>query len=424
MAGQLKVDSINADSNLSFRIANTAVAFIDSNGLRPTSGNVSLDSTGTTGIRLPSANTLAFFEGGAEAMRIDANGNIGIGTSSPNTKLEVVGAVRATNSGSSGYFYRGYRSGTTSAWYVYDSGSEVQMTVEQANPLLFGTSNTERMRIDSSGNVGIGTTTPSNFNAAADNLVVGTTSGNHGITIAGGTTGFSSLYMADGTTGNQTYRGYIEYRHADDAMAFGTAASERMRIDSVGNLRIGTTTTIYSTEKVSIDAGVSGGYGACISTSTTGGFAALLLRNNDGAAGSVQIYFLHQNTIVGSISTNAAQTFYNTTSDYRLKENIVPMTGALATVSLLKPVTYKWKADGSSGQGFIAHELAEVVPDAVTGEKDAVETYIDKDGNEQTRIKAQGIDTSFLVATLTAAIQELKAIVDIQAAEIAELKAK
>jgi hypothetical protein len=83
MAGQLKVDSINADSNLSFRIANTAVAFIDSNGLRPVSGNVSLDSTGTTGIRLPAANTLAFFEGGVEAVRIDSSGDVGIGTTSP-----------------------------------------------------------------------------------------------------------------------------------------------------------------------------------------------------------------------------------------------------------------------------------------------------------------------------------------------------
>jgi hypothetical protein len=77
------------------------------------------------------------------------------------------------------------------------------------------------------------------------------------------------------------------------------------------------------------------------------------------------------------------------------------MTGALAKVALLKPCTYKWNADGSDGEGFIAHELQEVCPDAVTGEKDAV--------NEDGSIKAQGIDTSFLVATLTAAIQELKA---------------
>ena len=90
------------------------------------------------------------------------------------------------------------------------------------------------------------------------------------------------------------------------------------------------------------------------------------------------------------------------------------MTGALAKVAQLKPVTYKWKADGSDGEGFIAHELQEVVPECVTGEKDAV----DADGNPV----YQGIDTSFLVATLTAAIQELKGIVDSQAARIAALE--
>ena len=77
------------------------------------------------------------------------------------------------------------------------------------------------------------------------------------------------------------------------------------------------------------------------------------------------------------------------------------MTGALAKVALLKPCTYKWNADNSDGQGFIAHELAEVVPQCVTGEKDAV----DADGKPI----HQGIDVSFLVATLTAALQELNA---------------
>jgi hypothetical protein len=91
------------------------------------------------------------------------------------------------------------------------------------------------------------------------------------------------------------------------------------------------------------------------------------------------------------------------------------MTGALSKVAALNPVTYTWKLDGSDGQGFIAHELQAVVPDAVTGEKDAV--------NEDGSIKPQGIDTSFLVATLTAALQELKALVDTQASTITALQA-
>jgi hypothetical protein len=117
---------------------------------------------------------------------------------------------------------------------------------------------------------------------------------------------------------------------------------------------------------------------------------------------------------MGYIGGSVVATTYNTTSDYRLKENILPMSGALAKVSQLKPVTYKWKLNGSDGQGFIAHELQEVVPDCVTGTKDAV----DGDGKPV----YQGVDTSFLVATLTAAIQELNAKVEAQAAEIAALK--
>jgi hypothetical protein len=126
-----------------------------------------------------------------------------------------------------------------------------------------------------------------------------------------------------------------------------------------------------------------------------------------------QIIFYNPNGLVGRIETTGSATAFTTSSDYRLKENITPMTGALSKVALLKPVTYKWKVDGSDSQGFIAHELAEVCPQAVSGEKDAV--------NEDGSINPQGIDTSFLVATLTAAIQELKALVDTQASTITTL---
>jgi hypothetical protein len=133
--------------------------------------------------------------------------------------------------------------------------------------------------------------------------------------------------------------------------------------------------------------------------SDTSTYVAATFCNNGNFSGATK----------GSISVSNTGTTYNTTSDYRLKEDVQPMGGALAKVAALKPVTYKWKNDGSNGEGFIAHELAEVCPHAVTGEKDATEIYTDEEGNEQTRPKYQGIDTSFLVATLTAAIQELKA---------------
>jgi hypothetical protein len=121
------------------------------------------------------------------------------------------------------------------------------------------------------------------------------------------------------------------------------------------------------------------------------------------AATDYSILFYRNTSIVGSIQTSLSATSYVTSSDYRLKDNIQPMTGALEKVALLKPVTYNWKLDGTQSQGFIAHELQTVVPDCVTGEKDDV----DADGNP----KYQGIDTSFLVATLTAAIQEQQVLI-------------
>jgi hypothetical protein len=131
---------------------------------------------------------------------------------------------------------------------------------------------------------------------------------------------------------------------------------------------------------------------------------------------NTQVYFNSPSGTIGSISTSNSTTTYATSSDYRLKDNIQPMTGALGVVEQLKPCTYTWKSNGLYGQGFIAHELQEVVPDCVTGTKDAV----DSDGNPV----YQGIDTSFLVATLVAAIQEQQVVINQQSADITALKLK
>ena len=164
-----------------------------------------------------------------------------------------------------------------------------------------------------------------------------------------------------------------------------------MTLDASGNLLVGTTTTPSS-------GGIGIGFQPGYSASGT----SLVSRSNTTAANDV-IFFYNPNGLVGYIRTSGSATSYVTSSDYRLKENIAPMVGALAKVAQLKPCTYTWKAGGEDGQGFIAHELAEVVPQCVTGEKDAV----DADGNPV----YQGIDTSFLVATLTAAIQEQQALI-------------
>jgi len=195
---------------------------------------------------------------------------------------------------------------------------------------------------------------------------------------------------------------------AADTIAFAEGGTESMRIDTSGNLLVGGTANV----------GPGSGKIAITSPDMFNTVAGLGVKNNaNNTGGSFAFWVNSSNSIIGTISQNSSTTVgYNTSSDYRLKENIVPMTGALDKVSALKPVTYTWKADGSDGQGFIAHELAEVMPDAVSGEKDAV----NKDGS----IKAQGVDTSFLVATLTAAIQEQQTIINNLKARVTALEAK
>jgi hypothetical protein len=127
------------------------------------------------------------------------------------------------------------------------------------------------------------------------------------------------------------------------------------------------------------------------------------------------IKFQKDGTTVGSISVTSSATAYNTSSDYRLKEDVQPMVGATDRVLALNPVNFAWKADGSRVDGFIAHEAQAVVPEAVTGEKDAV----DAEGNPE----YQGIDQSKLVPLLTAALQEALQKIETLEARVAALEA-
>jgi hypothetical protein len=190
-------------------------------------------------------------------------------------------------------------------------------------------------------------------------------------------------------------------------MRFLTGSSvEAMRIDSSGFTYINCTSSVGSVSAYSniLFSGLS--------------YFGIAIKTSYASAGSTFAAFINSaGTTQGSIYANATNTVqYLTSSDYRLKENIAPMTGALAKVSALKPVTYNWKSDGSASQGFIAHELQAVVPECVGGEKDAV----DANGNP----KYQGVDTSFLVATLTAAIQEQQALITALTARVTALETK
>jgi hypothetical protein len=283
----------------------------------------------------------------------------------------------------------------------------------------FQQNGTEQMRITATGNVGIGTSSPTsklhiaasgdvsgkvvnsattgsavfnvtnNSGALAQLMIYGSTQGAYGALGSGEAAIYSTTSL---TMMSDTGSGVVKFATGGNA--------ERARIDSSGNLLVGLTS----------------GTGSRTEIAATWPQNLLALKVTSSNASAQVADFLFNGAAVGSIICTASSTAYNTSSDYRLKDNVQPMTGALAKVQALKPVTYKWKIDGSDGEGFIAHELAEVVPQCVSGEKDAT----DADGNPV----YQGIDTSFLVATLTAAIQEQQAMIDTMKQEIAELKAK
>jgi hypothetical protein len=265
---------------------------------------------------------------------------------------------------------------------------------------------------DASGNLGLGVT-PSAWDAAIKAIQINNQGAVWSISSANPNVAVTSNARLVGATYSYVNTGVAtQYAQSSGQHQFFTAPSgtagsaisftQAMTLDTSGNLLVGTTSTPNGTSA----------YGSAF-INNGDDRRSLFMATSTTSARALQEFY-NPNGNVGSIFTSASSTGYSTSSDYRLKENVQPMTGALSTVAQLNPVTYNWKSDGSAGQGFIAHELQAVVPDCVAGEKDAV----DKDGKPI----HQGVDTSFLVATLTAAIQELKAELDTVKAELNTLK--
>jgi len=385
---------------------------------------VTINANTSTGFIATSdtSGVLQLQTGGTTAVTVDASQNVGIGTSSPSKLLDVAGNAAITGTGvlslqrpivptfgqgTPQLTFQYYTTGTT-----YTTGAQIQAladgswssTSAPTNMLFYtcpsaSTTIAERMRIDSSGNVGIGTSSPSARLSVSDTA-------NPKINLLVGTTERAFISYTTATT--------IASFDSDGDITLSPNNTEAVRVNASGNLLVGTTSSlVQSGEKLSILN--ASGHGTGIKVGDQNNYALSLW--NTGATGTrkqVSFYDSAAGGFRGEITTNGTSTTYATSSDYRLKESIAPMTGALAKVALLKPCTYKWNADGSDGEGFIAHELQAVVPQCVTGEKDAV----DAEGNPQ----YQGIDTSFLVATLTAAIQEQQALITQLQADVAALK--
>jgi hypothetical protein len=404
-------------------------------------GNFTPVTSGTTGARI-SANgngMLRLASGGVDKMYVLDSGRVGIGTSSPSASLHISKSDDArlvlTDTGDSCTFM------------VRSDGANTSIGTDTAHPVRFMTNNSERMRIDSSGQVGIGTSSPAykfevsdgsrtaiiNPNSSLDGIFIGTKESkplvlgtgdaermridSSGVVRIGGQTGTLKL----GNDAN--YFADIEWEYNNNELAFSTNSGANFTFNSGG------------TERMRIDS--NGGLALSYTGVPDGNQDAIYLRGDSGTryfsrsstASRHQLWFYNPNGAVGRISTSGSSTSFVTTSDYRLKENVVDLTGASARVNQLNPSRFNFIADADTTiDGFLAHEVADVVPEAISGTKDAmmdeeyevtpaVEATYDEDGNELTAaVEAvmgtrsvpdyQGIDQSKLVPLLTAALQE------------------
>ncbi len=304
-----------------------------------------------------SSDHMYFSTAGTERMRIDSSGNVGIGATSMAQKLVI------TNNGTSVYADQGFtNSSSTSSMFIGVGGSAVSNTNLRNNAyvlagnsgsnLVLGTDATERMRIDSSGNVGINTTSP----AATLHTVANS-----------GTTALLTV----GASGNNI------------ASFYTSGSSQVMTLDSSGNLLVGTTSSVgVGSAKLEILGGASGG--RCINTKVTVDTSANHLTFHNG------------NGQVGFISTAGTTTTYNTSSDQRLKDNIVDAPSASDDIDAIQVRSFDWKADGSHQKyGMVAQELQSVAPEAVS--------------QGETEEDMMGVDYSKLVPMMMKEIQSLRA---------------
>jgi hypothetical protein len=327
------------------------------------------------------AGIIQFATTGTERMRITAAGSVGIGTTSPTRLLDVsaAGAAYIRASDTTNSVNVDMLAASSGGWIGTQSNHSFQLQ----------TNNTERMRIASGGNVGIGTSSPS------AQLQVSTTSTSQPAAYIEQNSAFNGLAVT--SSGNAgTY--YIAN--------FRSTGVDRMRILDNGSVLIGTTTDagLVTGNVTNVGAIIEGQNGTIALQRNNA--ANIYLSKASGFTEGILINFFAIGTSRGNISTNGVNTSYNTSSDYRLKEDLKEYNG-LNIISKLKTYDFKWKDTNIRDYGVMAHELQEVLPNYVNGDKDAV--------NNDGTIKTQAVDYSKLVPVLVKAIQE-------QQVQIEELK--
>ena len=397
-----------------------------------------------------SNTAMAFATSNTERMRIDSSGNVGIGTSSPSGKLHshvtTIGdaSLRLSRSGSSAFEFQQGISGVTGDALVI---KDVSLSYDYLT-----------LR---SGNVGIGTSSPTTIlggssvevsNGTGSEVIVfrddgSTVDGDFcgGFVIgnrdASGTPNhYAGMWADTDTYGNMT----LQFAGGRDKYEAGTAD---MVIDSSGNLLVGTTSASSSTRTVIKSTGINsllyaGNEFNFADNHTTANGDLYFNYQELSGGGSIDNYRFMKGDAAHSYSTLRAAAF-TVTSDYRTKENIVPLDNAVDRVKQLKPYRFNFidgvgMESGRTVDGFIAHEAQEVVPEAVEGVKDAMTTkseivtpaQYDEEGNlvaeairEDVEIPAyQGIDQSKLVPLLTAALQEALTRIETLEAKVAVLE--
>ena len=300
-------------------------------------------------------STLAEIRASHDATADDQKGDLifktndGSDGSSPTERLRIDSAGFLDSVSTSNDIARFSGTNSGSLTFRNDTSNEFQMHTGTSDALIFGTNGeNERMRIDSDGKVGIGTSAPDGQlhlftsdasispDADADDLII----------------------EANGAAG------MIYYSHISNFMRFDTGAAERMRIDSSGNLLVAKTATDGSVVGHELRA-----MGTAIHTASADVAVYARRMSNDGAVVVIQ----GQSGTVGTISISGSSTSYNTSSDYRLKENVADITDGITRVKQLEPKKFNFIADADTTvDGFLAHEAATVVPEAVTGAKDAM----------------------------------------------------